>query len=103
MDGGIYFLLFIWVCLGIWGMVKVIQKGYLADSTCAVWGLLILVGWWAIPILLGLGPIWLGIAALLEERKRCPCCRKMIPASATKCAYCQSDIGYEEHEEGTCV
>jgi hypothetical protein len=85
-----------WIGLGIWGMAKIIQKGYLSDTTCAVWGVLILFGWWAIPILLGLGPVWLGIAAMLEGRKRCPHCRIMIPQSATRCGHCQADLAASE-------
>jgi hypothetical protein len=85
-----------WIGLAMWGMVKIIQKGYLSDTTCAVWGLLILIGWWAIPILLGLGPIWLGIAAMLEAKKRCPHCRSMIPESATRCAHCQAELGEQK-------
>jgi hypothetical protein len=58
----------VWIGLAIWGIAKIIQKGYLSGIGCGVWAVVILFGWWSIPIILGLGPIWLGIAAMLETK-----------------------------------
>jgi hypothetical protein len=102
-SGLLLLLLLGWIGLGIWGMAKIIQKGYLASIPCAVWGMIVLFGWWTIPIVLGLGPIWLGIAATLEPRKRCPHCRSMIPESATRCAHCQADLATSEKEQQATV
>lgn len=93
MSGDFYVLLgMVWVGTAIWGILWLMKKGYLANTTCAVWGVVILFGWWAIPLILGLGPIWLAIAAKVEGKKRCPHCRSMIPESATRCASCQADL-----------
>lgn len=82
-----------WIGSGIWGMIRIVQKGYLGGLTWGIGCLLfILFGWWAIPIALCLGPVWLGIAAILEPKKRCPYCKNMIAGSATRCEHCHADL-----------
>lgn len=80
------------IASAITGIVWLMVKGYLANTTCAVWAVVILFGWWAIPLILGPGPIWLAIAAKVEGKKRCPHCKSMIPENATRCAHCQAEL-----------
>lgn len=82
-----------WIGSAIWGMVNVARKGYLSGLTWNVGCILfIFVGWWAILILLILGPIWLGIAALLPTKRTCPYCKNKIAGSAIRCQYCHADL-----------
>lgn len=91
---GCYILGFlVWIGLAVWGIAKIAQKGrfpsFLQGAGCI---LFILFGWWSLPIILGLGPLWLLIAANVEEYKRCPYCRVMIPVSATTCPNDHKDL-----------
>ncbi len=82
----------VWSGLAIWGIAKIIQKGYLSGIGCGVWTVAILLGWWSIPIILGLGPIWLVIAENVEAKRPCPLCKVGIPISATVCPNCHRDL-----------
>jgi hypothetical protein len=73
-------LIGLWACSALFGMAW--------NAGC----LFVLVGWWAIPLLLILGPIWLLIAASLEQKQQCPHCKKMIPGSASRCSFCQGEV-----------
>jgi len=81
-----------WIALAIVGIAQIIQKGYLSGIGCGVWALAILFGWWTIPIILGLGPVWIGIAAMLETKRPCPLCKSGIPITATVCPNCHRDL-----------
>lgn len=75
--------------LGIYGIYVLTQKGYLKGVSII---LFLLVGWWFLVILVGLGAITLFIAALLPEKKRCRHCREIIHKEATRCPKCQGEI-----------
>jgi hypothetical protein len=82
----------LWACSALIGMIWVGSKGYFWGMAWNASCVFILVGWWAIPLLLILGPIWLLIAASLEQKQQCPHCKKMIPGSASRCSFCQGEV-----------
>ena len=80
---------FLWIGGGIIGLFLLAQKGYLAQFGvfgCLMW---LLVGWWAIILLIVLGPLSWGVALLLEPKSRCPHCRTIISAKASVCPNCR--------------
>jgi len=85
-------LIALWAGSALFGMIWVGQKGYFSGMAWNAGCVFVLVGWWAIPLLLILGPIWLLIAASLEQKQRCPHCKKMIPGSASRCSFCQGEV-----------
>jgi hypothetical protein len=65
-----------WVGSALAGMIWIGRKGYFTGITWNVGcPLFVLFGWWAILLLLILGPIWLLIAAFLKPKQRCPHCK----------------------------
>ncbi len=93
MERDFYTLLIVlWAGSALSGMIWVGQKGYFSGLAWNAGCVFVLVGWWAIPLLLILGPIWLLIAASLEQKQRCPHCKKMIPGSASRCSFCQGEV-----------
>lgn len=85
-------LIALWAGSALFGMIWVGQKGYFSGMAWNAGCVFVLVGWWAIPLLLVLGPIWLLIAASLEQKQQCPHCKKMIPGSASRCSFCQGEV-----------
>lgn len=85
-------LIALWAGNALFGMVWVGQKGYFSGMAWNAGCVFVLVGWWAIPLLLILGPLWLLIAASLEQKQQCPHCKKMIPGSASRCSFCQGEV-----------
>jgi RNA polymerase subunit RPABC4/transcription elongation factor Spt4 len=85
-------LIALWVGSALFGMAWVGSKGYFSGMAWNAGCMFVLVGWWAIPLLLILGPIWLLIAASLEQKQQCPHCKKMIPGSAARCSFCQGEV-----------
>lgn len=86
-------LVLIWAGLAIWGIAQIMGKGYLSGILGGVGCVsFILFGWWSIPIILALGPIWLGIAVMLENKRPCPLCKVVIPVSVSVCPNCHRDL-----------
>ena len=83
----------LWVVGAVAGIVLLAQKGYLAMFGALGCISLLLVGWWAIIILLVLGPIVWAVGLFLGARKRCEVCQETIWADATRCPHCTSVIG----------
>lgn len=93
MENLISLLVLAWVCSALAGMGQVASKGYLGGLTWNVGCVMfILVGWWSIPLLLLMGPLWLLIGASLEPKRECPHCRRSIPGGASRCSFCQGDV-----------
>ncbi len=85
---GFFWLL--WTGGGIIGLFLLAQKGYLSQFGvfgCLMW---LLVGWWAIILLIVLGPLSWGVALFLEPKGRCPHCRTIISAKASVCPNCRN-------------
>lgn len=92
---GLCFLIgiLVWVGLALWGIGQIIEKSDIRFAWGAGCGLLILlVGWWAIPIILGLGPVWLIIGAMLVAKRSCPLCTVKISVNAIVCPNCHRDL-----------
>lgn len=66
-----------------------VVKGYaallVADIGCIVF---LTVGWFAIPVLLALGPVWLFLSVVLDSVTIYPVCRTRISARAQVCGRC---------------
>jgi hypothetical protein len=85
-------MLLVWFAGSIPGFILLAQKKYLAWFTalgCIVW---LLVGWWAFPLLLVLGPVTWAVALFLTPRRNCPFCRRLIAGNATRCPYCTAEV-----------
>ncbi len=79
----------LWLGSGLVGMLLLVVKGYagliVADIGCLVF---LAVGWFAIPVLLALGPVWLFLSVVLDGVTVCPGCRMHISARAQVCGRC---------------
>lgn len=84
-----YFAALVHYGSGIYAIYVIAKKGYLAKVSIVLW---LLVGWWFLIVLIGLGPIALFFAALLPEKKRCTHCKELINKDATRCPKCQGDL-----------
>ncbi|ABQ89058.1 hypothetical protein [Roseiflexus sp. RS-1] len=89
----IHCMIVLWVGSALAGMIWIGRKGYFTGITWNVGcPLFVLFGWWAILLLLILGPIWLLIAAFLKPKQRCPHCKEIIPGDASRCSFCQGEV-----------
>ncbi len=86
------FLALLWIVGLVVGLALLFQKKYLGEAAKTGCGAAILMGWWAIPVGLLVGPLVWAVALFLPSRMVCPSCKAVIPSDAKRCAYCQAEV-----------
>jgi hypothetical protein len=79
---------YLWLGGGIAGLFLFTQKGYLLSFGLVGCGMWLLVGWWAILLLIIFCPFTWLVALFLEPKKKCRSCRKVISVRASICPHC---------------
>jgi hypothetical protein len=88
-----WFVIILWIVGAIPGVVLLAQKKYFPWFSSVVGGLGCVALLFVVCAWLATGPfLWL-ISVLLEPRKECPSCKRVISEEAVICAYCGSDAG----------
>jgi hypothetical protein len=81
---------YLWIGGGIVGLILLGIKGQLLRFgvlSCALW---LLVGWWAIILLIIFGPLTWLVALFIEPKAKCKNCREVISAKASICPKCNT-------------
>jgi RNA polymerase subunit RPABC4/transcription elongation factor Spt4 len=89
---GMLLILAVWLSGPVAGVILLSKKKYLGETAGAGCALLVLAGWWALPIGLVTGPLLWLVALFLPPRMTCPACKQIIAGDATRCPHCATEV-----------